>query len=65
MSKHAVRGDYGLPDFWSALRNFEESAGENGEGLPRRHPGEAGLDDPNDRAGGIESHVVDPASITT
>ena len=56
----------------SALRNFpEESAGENGEGLPPFVViQEAGLDGfwiDRDalRKEGIESHVVDPASITT
>ena len=47
----------------------EESAGENGEGLPFVVIQEAGLDgfwiDRVLRKEGIESHVVDPASITT
>jgi len=68
MSKHAVRGAMS-PGCWSALRNFGRKRGADGEGLPfRRHPGGWSRRFWIDRVlrkERIESHVVDPASITT
>ena len=71
MSKLALCVAAMSPELLKALcATSEESAGENGEGLPfRRHPGgwSRRILDRSRASGkrGIESHVVDPAPITT
>src|ERR1700732_2315675 len=57
------------PDYWSALRDFAKARARTGKVFPFVVIQEAGLDgfwiDRALQNEGIESHVVDPASIAT
>ena len=68
MSKHSVRGG-NSPDCWSASLDSGEGSGRTGRTFPIIVIQEAGLDGFSiDRVlqnEGIESHVVDPASVAT